>query len=208
MGLRVRLHGLNAMTWSELIWWVLHEQELVNTLAAANGPDVIGLLHDRTGYGAYGDHGGAQESVQRVPMVFWSPSLAFGNTNRGRFTTPDLMPTVLKLMGIDVTGPIDGRRGGMSWHAANLLDGAGVTPADKRPPSRKGNVMFNITLKRSLATMAVMAGTVVAAGPASASPIYMPIDDLAGAVASPDQTVTPQGIIMSDGRICNPRWGC
>ena len=48
-------------------------------MAADDGPDVIGLLHDKTSYGVYGDHGGAQESVQRVPMVFWSPSLAYGN---------------------------------------------------------------------------------------------------------------------------------
>ena len=68
--------------------------------------------------------------------------------------------------------------------------------------------MFNITLKRSLATMAVMAGALAAAGPASASPIYMPVGDADGVVARPDQTPTPQGIIMSDGRICNPRWGC
>ncbi len=68
--------------------------------------------------------------------------------------------------------------------------------------------MFNITLKRSLATMAVMAGALAAAGPASASPIYMPVDGIDGVVASSDQTATPQGIIMSDGRICNPRWGC
>ena len=94
---------------------------------------------------------------------------------------------------------------GLSWHAANLLDGPGVISADKQPTPRKGKAMFNITLKRSLATMAVMAGALAAAGPASASPIYMPIDN-SGAVA--DQTATPQGIIMSDGRICNPRWGC
>ena len=68
--------------------------------------------------------------------------------------------------------------------------------------------MFNITLKRSLATMAVMAGALAAAGPASASPIYMPIDISDGVVAKSDQAATPQGIIMSDGRICNPRWGC
>ena len=41
-------------------------------MAAADGPDVIGLLHDKTSYGVYGDHGGAQETVQRVPMVFWT----------------------------------------------------------------------------------------------------------------------------------------
>ena len=53
--------------------------------------------------------------------------------------------------------------------------------------------MFKIALKRSLATMAVMAGALAAAGPASASPIYMPVDGIDGVVASSDQTATPQG---------------
>ena len=79
-GDRFRLFGTNAMTGPEKAWWKQHGQELVNTMAAANGPDLIGLLHDRVSYGVYGDHGGAQQSVQRVPMVFWSPSLAFENT--------------------------------------------------------------------------------------------------------------------------------
>jgi len=72
----------NKMTPSELSWWKKHGQEIVNTMAAANGPDVIGLLHDKTSYGAYGDHGGAQEAVQRVPMVFWSPNLAYASIAR------------------------------------------------------------------------------------------------------------------------------
>ena len=74
--------------------WKAHGQELVNTMAADSGPDVIGLLHDKTGYGVYGDHGGAQQSVQRVPMVFW---------------TPDAMPTILAAMGISRTYRADGR---------------------------------------------------------------------------------------------------
>ena len=107
-GGRFRLRGTNAMTVAEARWWKRHGQELVNTMAASNGPDVIGLLHDKTSYGVLGDHGGAQESVQRVPMVFWSPSLAYGNNTYARFTTPDVMPTILQLMGIPVTEPVDG----------------------------------------------------------------------------------------------------
>ena len=56
----------------------------------------------------YGDHGGAQQSVQRVPMVFWSPSLAFENNTGAPFKTIDLMPTILDVMGIPQTGPTDG----------------------------------------------------------------------------------------------------
>ncbi len=113
--------------------------------------------------------------------------------------------------------------------------------------------MFNITLKRSLATMAVVAGLLVAAGPASAAgvstghertsavngktnagtqvgsegvkapskaePFFGGLGDDTLDVASSevfelntlggnDTLAAPQGIIMSDGRICNPRWGC
>ena len=107
-GDRYRLRGTNPMTGSEKAWWFLHGQELVNSMAASNGPDLIGLLHDKTSYGVYGDHGGAQRSVQRVPMVFWSPSLAFENTTGGPFKTIDVMPTILDVMGIVETAPTDG----------------------------------------------------------------------------------------------------
>jgi arylsulfatase A-like enzyme len=104
-----RLYGQNAMTKAESGWWKKHGLELVNTMAADNGPDIVGLLHDKTSYGVYGDHGGAQESVQEVPMVFWSPSLAFENTTGGPFHTTDVMPTILEVMGIPLTAPLDGR---------------------------------------------------------------------------------------------------
>ena len=102
------LHGSNTMTGSERSWWKQHGQEIVDTMAAPNGPDVIGLEHDRSSYGVYGDHGGAQESVQRVPMVFWTPGMKGERTGR-TFHTPDIMPTVLKAMGIDQTSPTNGQ---------------------------------------------------------------------------------------------------
>jgi hypothetical protein len=107
-GAGFKLYGTNKMTQSERDWWRDHGQELVDTLAAPNGPDIVALLHDRTSYGVYGDHGGAQESVQRVPMVFWSPSLAYGVSTGRPFRTADVMPTILAAMGIDLTAPVDG----------------------------------------------------------------------------------------------------
>jgi hypothetical protein len=107
-GDRYRLLGTNAMTGPERAWWKQHGQELVNSMAAPNGPDLIGLLHDRVSYGVYGDHGGAQQAVQRVPMVFWSPSLAFENNTGAPFRTIDVMPTILDVMGIPETAPTDG----------------------------------------------------------------------------------------------------
>ena len=80
---------------------------------------MIGLLHDKVSYGAYGDHGGAQESVQGVPMVFWSQGPSAGEGQRKEqaagsapavpFTTPDVLPTILRAMGILISAPLDGR---------------------------------------------------------------------------------------------------
>lgn len=103
-----QLYGTNRMTQSERAWWRDHGQEIVDTMAAPSGPDVVALMHDRVTYGAYGDHGGAQESVQRVPMVFWSPSLAYGAATGRPFHTTDVMPTILATMGIPLTSPVDG----------------------------------------------------------------------------------------------------
>lgn len=103
------LVGTNAMTKSEKKWWTKHGQELVDSMAVANGPDVLGLLHDKTSYGVYGDHGGTQESVQRIPIVFWSKSLAAHERSDAPIRTVDIMPTILKALGIKPEGPIDGR---------------------------------------------------------------------------------------------------
>jgi len=108
-GAGYRLHGTNPMTQSERQWWQAHGQEIVDTLASTNGPDIVVLLHDTVSYGVYGDHGGASEAVQRVPMVFWSPSFAPGDTRDQPFRTMDLMPTVLAAMNIPLVAPVDGQ---------------------------------------------------------------------------------------------------
>ena len=107
-GKAFKLRDTNSMTSSEKDWWKDHGQQIVDTMAADDGPDVVGLLHDKTSYGVYGDHGGAQESVQRVPMVFSVPGTK-SNSTSGTFRTPDVMPTILKAMGISLTTPTDGK---------------------------------------------------------------------------------------------------
>jgi hypothetical protein len=102
------LHASGAMSKAEQKWWRQHAQDIVDTLAADNGPDVVVLFRDEVTYGAYGDHGGAGESVQRVPMVFWSPSLAPGDDRGQPFRTMDVMPTILRAMQIPLTAPVDG----------------------------------------------------------------------------------------------------
>ncbi|MFN8233978.1 MAG: alkaline phosphatase family protein [Actinomycetota bacterium] len=106
-GGRFKLAALNPMSRSEFWWWLRHGQEIVNTMVADSGPDVIALLHDDTSYGVYGDHGGAQEEVQRVPMVFWSDGMRDGSTPAW-FRSVDVMPTILRALGISLTEPVDG----------------------------------------------------------------------------------------------------
>jgi arylsulfatase A-like enzyme len=94
-------------TRSERQWFRQHAQEIVNTEAANYGPDVIGLLHDNSSYGVAGDHGGAQESVQRIPIVFYGAGVGDGR-QLDPIRSVDIMPTVLREMGIPRTYPTDG----------------------------------------------------------------------------------------------------
>ena len=38
--------------------------------------------------------------MQRVPVVFWSPSMAAHKVNQGSFRTIDILPTILQAMDI------------------------------------------------------------------------------------------------------------
>jgi hypothetical protein len=96
------------MTHSERRWWRRHGQELVDTMAATHSADVVGLLADRTSYGVYGDHGGAQKEVQRIPMVFWAKGIKHEVSGRA-FRSVDIFPTVLRTLDIPLTHPVDGR---------------------------------------------------------------------------------------------------
>ena len=94
---------------SEWQWWRRHGQEIVDTAAADYGADVIGLLRDDASYGVAGDHGGAQESVQRIPIVFSGPGVKAGVRPRDAMRSVDIMPTVLRALGIRETHWTDGR---------------------------------------------------------------------------------------------------
>lgn len=61
--------------------------------------------------------------------------------------------------------------------------------------------------RRTVAATAIAALCAVAcAGSATAATTATPSPHLAGANSAP--SATTQGIIMRDGGICNPRWGC
>ena len=107
-GDRYVLTSRGSMTRAERIWWEGHGQRLVNTMASPTGPDVVGLLKDQTGYGVYGDHGGAQREVQRVPMVMYVKGMK-PKVSTAPFRLVDVLPTVLYNMGIKKMAPMDGR---------------------------------------------------------------------------------------------------
>ena len=80
-------------------WARRHSAELVATMAGPAGPDLVGLLADGAGFGRIGDHGGAQELVQRIPMIIRVP----GETPSTRWTALRLMdvaPEVSKILGL------------------------------------------------------------------------------------------------------------
>ena len=67
----------------------------------------------------------------------------------------------------------------MLAHVTNLRGGSRVIPADKQP-TRKGILMLSTTLKRSAATLGVVAGLLAAAAPASAQILDGPVLAKAG----------------------------
>ena len=96
-------------TKAEWQWYRQHAQEIVDTMAAGYAADVVGLLADDTSYGVAGDHGGAQESVQRIPIVFAGAGVKPGSTPRVAMRSVDIMPTILTEMGIKKTRWTDGK---------------------------------------------------------------------------------------------------
>lgn len=109
-GSRYRLEEVNwhAMTKSERRWWLWHGRRIVNTMAAPHAADVVGLLKDDTSYGVAGDHGGAQEPVQRIPIVFAGHGIG-PRDSWARMRSVDILPTILREMRLPLDAGLDGR---------------------------------------------------------------------------------------------------
>ena len=88
-------------------------QHLVDTMAFAGSADVVGLLANKTVYAVYGDHGGAQKDVQRIPMAFYAKGIKHKDAT-AKAKLVDLMPTILTAMGISQL-VADGRRRSATW---------------------------------------------------------------------------------------------
>ena len=88
-------------------WFADKAQELVDTQAAVYGPDLIATLPDDTTYSVKGDHGGIQRATQQIPIVFAGAGLSSQDL-RAEVRSVDIMPTILRAMGIAPTFPMDG----------------------------------------------------------------------------------------------------
>lgn len=78
-------------------WALRHSAELVNTMAASSGPDLVALLADGFGFGRIGGHGGAQEKVQRIPMIVRVPG-EVPSTRTSSLRLMDLAPEIIRVM--------------------------------------------------------------------------------------------------------------
>lgn len=98
----------SSMTADERRWFNRNGKHLLNTMAASNGPDAVALLANDVTYSVQGDHGGHQADNQLIPIMFSWPGLEAGE----RLSTPignvDILPTILKVLGIAPTHSLDG----------------------------------------------------------------------------------------------------
>ncbi len=96
-----RMHG------AEKLWFRRKAQALVDTQAADYGPDLVATLPDNTTYSVLGDHGGIQRTTQQVPIVFAGAGTSHQDL-RDEVRSIDIMPTILRAMGIAPTHVMDG----------------------------------------------------------------------------------------------------
>ena len=89
-------YGTNQTTGHERARFVQHGDELVDTIAAPLGPDVVGLVETDVTYGAMGDHGGHNRLIQQIPMIFAGPGVGAKDPN-GEMRLVDVTPTVIDL---------------------------------------------------------------------------------------------------------------
>jgi hypothetical protein len=80
-------------------WAKRRSAELVGTMAGPSGPDLVALLADGYGFGRIGGHGGAQEKVQRIPMIIRVPG-EFPSTRPQPLRLMDLAPAIAAVLGL------------------------------------------------------------------------------------------------------------
>jgi len=98
----------NRMTGPERAWFAQKAQTLLDSTAAPYGADVIATLLDDTTYSVADDHGGIQRRTQQIPIVFAGGGVGSKDL-RGAVRSVDIMPTVMRDMGIPQEHSLDGK---------------------------------------------------------------------------------------------------
>ena len=80
-------------------WAEQHSAELMATMAGPAAPDMVGLLADGYGFGRIGVLGGAQELVQRIPMIIHVPGESGSKQSRA-MRLMDIAPEVTRILGL------------------------------------------------------------------------------------------------------------
>ncbi len=96
--------GLGAR---ERAWFEAMTPGLLATWACGRAPEVVALLDEHTSWGQPGDHGGAQEAVQRIPMMFAGPGIPVRRVS-AQARLVDLAPTLWALFGRTPPARMDG----------------------------------------------------------------------------------------------------
>ena len=107
----LRTFRSNQLQGRELTWAEKHHLDLLETMANKSAPDLVALLFDGEGYGFLGDHGGAQEWVQRIPLIIRSPNLRTEHKGQAigqEVRLVDINPIASYLMKLPIPAGLDG----------------------------------------------------------------------------------------------------
>lgn len=89
-------------------WLVVHLPTLLQTYASHASPDLLAVLDAQTSYGQRGEHGGAQEMVQRIPLYIAGPGVTPG-VRYEPVRLVDLAPTVWEMFAGYVVAGMNGK---------------------------------------------------------------------------------------------------
>lgn len=104
-----RRHRSNKLGGQELAWAEVHNRDLANSLSGPGAPDFQAMLFNDNGYGLIGAHGGAQELVQRIPMILIAPNLVRqGSRSQAWVRLVDINAMVGRVMKLPSHSLLDG----------------------------------------------------------------------------------------------------
>lgn len=98
-------HFPAAASSSQQLWAKRTNPRLLSSLANPGSPNLklppslVASLSDDAGYGQLGDHGGAQELVQRIPIILRGPGLPGGVEDPRSFGLKDLHDEIVRVVG-------------------------------------------------------------------------------------------------------------